>query len=86
MGIGGGLAPEVVRQRAARSFVARSLGDIEDELYKHGYELDPNIEQVRPGAYRATAWGGESGRFRAQALGSTPIAAAQSLVRCITRR
>jgi hypothetical protein len=82
-GIGGGLA----QVQALRVATFGSLGAIEDELASIGYEPDPQfISPVGDGRYRATAWGGENGRYRAQAIGSTPVGAAQSLVRTLQRR
>jgi len=81
-GIGGGLA----REQAQHASLAHSLRDAEDELMALGYEPDPTfVERTPRGDYKATAWGGEAGRFRAQAIGGTPIAAAMSLIRTIRR-
>ena len=74
------------REQAKQEAVSRSLGLIEDEVLETGYEPDPVFtKRTLDGRYIATAWGGEGGRYRAQAIGETPVAAAQSLVRSLRR-
>jgi hypothetical protein len=63
--------------------ISRSLGLLEDEVYEQGYEPDPHGFTVKTldGRYRAIAWS-PNGK-RAEAIGNSPVAAAQSLVRSL---
>jgi hypothetical protein len=80
--LGGGLA----RAQLAQQVVSHSLRDAEDELLTLGYEPAPTfVERTPRGDYKATAYGGPAGKYRAQAIGNTPVAAAQSLIRTIKR-
>jgi hypothetical protein len=77
--INGGSGLEQARCEA----VGRSLGILEDEVYEQGYEPDPHgfTQQTLDGRYRAIAW--SPNNKRAEAIGNTPVAAAQSLVRSL---
>ena len=66
--------------------VERSLAILTDQVLEQGYEPDAEFtRRTIDGRYTATAWGGKGYKFRAQAIGSTPVAAAESLVRSLRR-
>jgi hypothetical protein len=75
----GGSGEAMARQEA----IGRSLGILEDEVYEQGYEPDPHgfTQRTLDGRYRAIAWSPRN--KRAEAIGNTPVAAAQSLVRSL---
>jgi hypothetical protein len=71
--------------KAQQESVGRSLRALEDELIGMGYEPDPNglVQPLGEHKFRAIAWGGESGRYRTEALGYSDVGAVQSLIRSI---
>ena len=78
--INGGNGQEQARQEA----IGRSLGILEDEVYEQwGYEPDPHgfTQRTLDGRFRAIAW--SPNNKRAEAIGDTAVAAAQSLVRSL---